>query len=137
MAPLNSRHERYQQHAITRAFERYGLKLTTEDLRALALMCAEGRGRLAKLPNGSERHLVEYCKIPMVVVYQPYLGPSNLASPHKGAGTIVTVLPQEAALAGKAHSSPATRSKSWNARAKAKLAEKRKFKRGNRDGTCL
>lgn len=99
-----------QPHPIARAFERYGLKLTTDDLRQIALECATGRGRLAFLRDGAERHAMIYHGKAIVVIYKPNLGPSNLASPHRGAGSVITVLPREAALAGNDYS-PATRFK--------------------------
>lgn len=99
-----------QPHAITRALERYGLKLVKDDLRKIALECADGRGRLAYLKGGIERHAMIYNHKAIVVLYKPFLGPSNLASAHRGAGTVITVLPREAALAGNFRS-PATRFK--------------------------
>jgi hypothetical protein len=99
-----------QPHPIARALERYGLKLTNADLREIALECATGRGRLSYLRDGAEKHAMIYHNKAIVVIYKPNLGPSNLASPHKGAGTVITVLPREAALAGNDHS-PATRFK--------------------------
>lgn len=97
-------------HAIARALERYGLKLTTDDLRQIALECETGRGRLAYLRYGAERHAMIYHQKAIVVIYKPNLGPSNLASSHKGAGSVITILPRGAALAGNEYS-PATKFK--------------------------
>lgn len=115
-------------HAIVRARQRYGLKLSTDDLRVIALQCAEGSCRLAYLPNGRERHLVEVHGRALVVVYRPHLGVSSLNTPHQGAGSIITILPRESVIAGAARS-PASHFKS------RKITDyKRPKKRRQREG---
>jgi hypothetical protein len=82
-------------HAVERAEERYGLKLSSKDLDTICEECVKGYGRLTKMPDGKERHLIAFQGKPMIVVYAPYTGP--LGSVQRKAGVIVTVLPEDAA----------------------------------------
>lgn len=90
-------------HALNRALERYGLKLTASDLVDIAMECQRGYGRLRLLPHGKERHLVSCHGKPVVVVYAPPSVPDpTIKSPNPRAyGTIVTILPPEAAMPNK------------------------------------
>lgn len=90
-------------HAINRALERYGIKLTHKDLADLCAECLKGYGRLAYLPDGKERHLLMHSGKAIVVVFKPYDGKSVLQK----EGRIITVLPRSAASPG-AKGSPAT-----------------------------
>lgn len=82
------------EHAMSRALERYGLKLSYSDMTDIAASCAQGYGRLAILQGGIERHLVECHGKTIVVIYKP---PSQGARFEKG--DVITILPKEAALA--------------------------------------
>lgn len=97
-APLPERNEGAEDrkrskipHAIERALERYGLKLTFRELDEIALKCAEGYGRSAYIADGKEKHIVTYRGIRLTVIYVPEV---SLSSPH---GRLVTMLPPEAA----------------------------------------
>ena len=86
-------------HAINRALERYGLKLTHSDLIDLSIECQRGYGRLKLMPQGRERHLVSFHGRALVVVYAPpgVLDPKHAKPQPNPYGTIITVLPQIAA----------------------------------------
>lgn len=114
-------------HAIPRALERYGVKLNADDLRAMAFQCYEGNGCLRKMENGTEIHIVKMYHKAIVVAYRPSYNTTKLADSTQAPGTIITVLPKEAALSGKSRS-PATRSKSI--RAKTRAPKKNRKRRG-------
>lgn len=76
-----------RQHAIDRALERYGLKLSPDDMIDLCRQCMEGYGRLTYLEDGAERHLVSAHGVALVVIYAP----PSITSPKYGK--IITVLP--------------------------------------------
>lgn len=80
-------------HAINRALERYGLKLTYGDLLDLCAQCMKGDGRLGYMPDGKERHLVGCHGRALVAVYIPFDGERVFQK----QGRIVTLLPPEAA----------------------------------------
>ena len=83
-------------HVIKRALERHGLKLTADDLRAMAVTCAAGHGLVKRWKkSGRERHRLEVYGKTISVIYEPFFGPTNLASDHKGAGVIITVEPKK------------------------------------------
>ena len=112
-------------HAASRALERYRLKLTVMDLRAMAEACATGKSmKLANLPRDKERHALMVHGKAVVVVFAPYMGPSYLERPFHGR--IITVLPREAASPG-ASSSPAS-SVRQRLRPLQKLPKKRRKK---------
>lgn len=98
---VNVTQQRRVPHAIQRAYERYGIKLSSDDLRQIAIACAEGKGCLSKYRrDGTERHAVMVHGRALVIVYRPRLEAADLSHPHRGAGSVITILPQEAALAG-------------------------------------
>lgn len=80
-------------HAITRALERYGLKLSYDDLLDMCNQCMMGSGRLGYMGDGKERHLVTVHGVALVVVYVPYNGETVF----QRTGRIITILPKEAA----------------------------------------
>ncbi len=80
-------------HAIQRAMERYGLKLSYDDLLDLCAECLKGYGRLSYMPDGKERHLLSCHGKPVVVIYAPFDG----VTVHQQMGRIITLLPKEAA----------------------------------------
>lgn len=56
-------------HAIERARERYGLELTTDNLKAIVSKCSAGKGVLmARLDNGLERYLVQWNGTGLIVL---------------------------------------------------------------------
>lgn len=110
----------YIPHAIQRAMERYGLKLTHGDLVDLCRACMIGNGRLSFLPDGKERHIANLHGKVVVVVYAPYDGPYG-NKPKEGK--VVTILPREAALKG-AKSSFATKPNGFRMRPKKKVPKK-------------
>lgn len=85
-------------HAINRALERYGLKLTTFDLVNLSMECQKGYGRVCFLDGGRERHILMCHGKAVVAVYEPYTGPKGRVR-HKH-GLIITLLPPSAVVAG-------------------------------------
>lgn len=87
-------------HAMSRALERYGLRLSYEDLYDLCLQCMKGDGRLGYMPDGKERHLVLCHGKALVAVYVPYDG-ETVFQRH---GRIITLLPREAATPLGKHS---------------------------------
>lgn len=94
-------------HAIDQALLRYGLKLSWSDLRDLELACQDGYGRLQRMRDGSERHLINIHGTELVAVYLPkdFLVRQAKAKPHlseqiSAHGRIVTILPKEAARPG-------------------------------------
>lgn len=89
-------------HAINRALERYGLKLTHDDLINLCHECMKGYGRLSFLPDGKERHILLCHAKAVIVVYAPYDGPYGRVK--QAHGKIITVLPPEAATSRSEHS---------------------------------
>lgn len=111
-------------HAIERALQRYGLKLTVADLRLIAFKCFDGYGRLKYMPNDTEKHLISYMGKNLVVIYKPHFGTTNLASPFQSPGTILTILPPGSAYAGDERS-PATKFKAMRGN-KPKLPKKRR-----------
>lgn len=110
----------YVPHAINRALERYGLKLTTSDLIDMTDQCKQGTGRLSYLPDGKERHLLFCHGKAVVVIYAPESGRH---------GKIVTVLPKEAAMPGSI-TSPATKPNRQRARPRGKAPRKARQQRG-------
>lgn len=86
-------------HAIERALERYGLKLSHGDLDDLARECMKGYGRLRYMQDGKERHIVAVHDKAVVVIYAPpgMHDPTHSAPKINPHGTIITVLPPEAA----------------------------------------
>lgn len=103
-------------HSIKRALERYGLKLSLDDLNNIASECQKGYGRLSFLPDGKERHLAMIHGKAVVLIYAPYDGEKVFQK----MGRVITVLPPEAAMPGS-RSSPAT------ARNKVKLRPPRRM----------
>lgn len=95
-------------HAIEQALIRYGLKLSWGDLRDLELACEDGYGRLQRMRDGSERHLVSVHGTELVAVYLPkeFLVRQAQKRPHLVGqiathGKIITILPKDAALPGR------------------------------------
>ena len=95
-------------HAIEQALARYGLKLSWSDLRELEIACRDGAGRVQRMRDGSERHLVSIHGKAMVAVYLPedYLIKQYKAKPHlvdqvTPLGRIITILPKEAVQPGR------------------------------------
>ena len=111
-----------RQHAIDRALERYGLKLTEGDMLDLCRQCQTGYGRLSFNSDGKERHLVESQKKVLVVIYAP----PTTANKH---GRIITVLPPEAATS-KSSSSLAGFRNSQRLKPKARLPKKNRQRKG-------
>lgn len=70
-------------HAAIRALERYGLKLTSADLGAIAAICKAGGGRTGTLPGNREFHTVIYGDRVLYVVYRRT----------GGRGVVLTCLP--------------------------------------------
>lgn len=59
-------------HVARRARERYGVELTWEDIDGMAARIQAGQSVLAaRNPDGSERHLVAWAGVEMVVVWRP------------------------------------------------------------------
>ena len=112
-------------HAINRALERYRLKLTHDDLIDLCLECQKGHGRLSRMPDGKERHLVLCHQRAVVVVYAPYDG-NMVRQKH---GRILTVLPPDAATS-RSVKSPAVRANAERARPRGKPPKKSRQDRG-------
>lgn len=78
-------------HAIERALERYGLRLSFSDLDRISEECAKGYGRLSYMEDQKEKHIVHYLGASLVVVYIPEVDASH------PRGRVVTILPPEAA----------------------------------------
>lgn len=112
-------------HAITRALERYGLKLTHGDLVDLCEECQKGYGRLSCLPDGMERHILLCRGKALVAIYAPYDG----GRVRDKRGKIITILPPDAAYSGSA-TSPATRANMQRARPRGKPPKKSRQQRG-------
>lgn len=112
-----------RQHAIDRALERYGLKLTPDDMIDLCLQCQKGYGRLSFTGDGKERHLVESHGKVVVVVYDP----PDATSPKYGK--IITVLPPESATS-KSPNSMANARNSTRLKPKARLPKKNRQRKG-------
>lgn len=110
-------------HAVSRALERYGLKLTHGDMYDLCLECQKGYGRLSFLPDGKERHLLMAHNKAIVVVYAPFDGQRV----HQKEGRIITILPKEAASPG-AKSSVATKPNKFRMRPNSKPPKKSRKK---------
>lgn len=118
--------EPFNSHAANRALERYGLKINSDDLRSMAEACSTGQSlKLANLPRDQERHALMVHGKAVVVVFAPYLGPTNLLRPVHGR--IITVLPREAASPGS-KSSPATAYKAMRVSPIKKLPKKKRKK---------
>jgi hypothetical protein len=109
-------------HAVNRALERYGLRLTHDDLDTLCQECMKGYGRLSYLPDGKERHILLCHTKAVVVVY-------STPTLHLPKGKIVTVLPPEAAFPGS-RSSPATKPNQQRARPRGRSPRKARQDRG-------
>lgn len=75
-------------HAISRALERYGLKITYSDLFDMCQQCMAGYGRLSVSTDNTERHMVSCQGKVVVVVYAPPV-------PGNRNGKIITALPKE------------------------------------------
>ena len=72
-------------HVIERARERYGMDITTEDVRAMEAQIVNGRSvRLEIKPNQHETHLVQVGDVVLRAVWRPSIG------------MIVTVQPRDA-----------------------------------------
>ena len=112
-------------HAINRALERYKLKLTHSDLLDLCMECQKGYGRLSRMPDGSERHILLCHQRAVVVVYAPYDG-NRVTAKH---GRIITVLPPDAATS-RSSKSPAVRANMERARPRGKALKKSRQDRG-------
>lgn len=110
-------------HAITRALERYGLKINYSDLFEMCQQCKVGYGRLTYLPDGKERHLVSCQGKVMVAIYAP----PDVS--HIPQGRIITILPQSEAMP-KARGSPATKYRARRARPSVKLPKKNRQRKG-------
>lgn len=117
MRPMNG----HVPHAINRARERYHLRLSQKDLSYLCEECIKGYGRLSRMPDGKERHLLLCHGKPIVAIYAPYEGPFSRRS--SKLGTIITILPPEAALVGS-QNSPATKARKERARPRGKPPRK-------------
>lgn len=112
-----------QPHAISRALERYGLKLSHSDIMDLCMECQKGYGRLSYLPDGKERHLLMSHGKAIVVVYARFDG----GRVQQREGKIVTILPKEAASPG-AKSSVATKPNKFRMRPTNKRPKKARQK---------
>lgn len=77
-------------HAAQRAAERYGLCLSWDDLRAIALICRNGAGCTGRMAGGREYHMVIFADRVLFVIYRR-------DAPGERAGVVLTVLPQECA----------------------------------------
>lgn len=85
-------------HAIERALERYGLKLSLRELDCIAEECGKGYGRLSYMNDRKEKHLVRYRGLSLVVVYVPE------TDIYHTKGRVVTILPPEAATTNDIYS---------------------------------
>lgn len=77
-------------HAAQRAAERYGLFLTWDDLRTIALICRNGAGCTGRMVGGREYHMVIFAGRVLFVIYRR-------DCPGEPAGIVKTILPQEVA----------------------------------------
>lgn len=108
-------------HSIKRALERYGLRLSLDDLNNIVTECQKGYGRLSYLPDGKERHLVMVHGKAVVLIYAPYDGTTVFQK----MGRVITILPPEAARPG-AQSSPATSRNKVRLRPPRRMPRKRR-----------
>lgn len=78
-----------QAHAAQRAAERWGLALTWDDLRAIALICKRGSGCSGRQVGGREFHTVIFADRVLNVVYRRHAPPER-------DGVVLTILPKDA-----------------------------------------
>lgn len=110
-------------HAMERALERYGLKLTHDDVVNMCLQCQVGYGRLSYAGDGKEKHLVECHGKVLVVVYSP---PSSVSPKY---GMIITVLPRENATS-RSPTSISKKAKSRRMKPSLRLPKKNRQRKG-------
>jgi hypothetical protein len=79
-------------HAIRRAEERHGLKLTVPDLWDISHQCKLGYGRMKILRGGAEQHAVFIHGKELIVVWFP----PTYGNHPRPDGVVATILPREA-----------------------------------------
>ena len=65
-----SKKKHYEKHAMRRAFERYDLRLTQEDIQIILRMCRNGEGyKYERQTHDRSRVWLEYKNVKLSVVY--------------------------------------------------------------------